>query len=687
MSRNLRRTKLASGIALAILFLLCIQHRAIGQSGSFTGVLTYHNDNLRTGQNLAETILTPSNVNQSQFGLLFTAAVDGEIYAQPLYVPAVAIAKKGTHNIVIVTTENDSVYAFDADTGGKPLWQISLLLSGETAIPSADTKCGDLTPTIGSTSTGVIDPATNTLYVTAASKLANATYIYRLHALDITTGGEQSNSPVPISGSVPSTGPNGALGVVTLSAFYNNQRSALLLDNSVVYMAFASHCDFGPYNGFVLGYNQTSLSRVALFSDDPNGIDSGIWMAGGGLATDTTGDVFLSTGNGTFDANVAGGLDYGDSFLRLTPAGSSFNVNTYFTPTNQATLSAQDQDLGSGALLLLPDQPAAPKHLALGMGKQGILYLVNRDAMGGYQRGAGQTDFVVQEIPGVGGMFSTPAYFNNNVYIFPAGGIPQQFSISNGMLSNPAVATSTVLFAWPGSSPSISADGTANAIVWVIGNVNNVAVLYAFDASNISIQLYNSAQNSARDTAGTYNKFQVPTVANGKVYVGTQSRLAVYGQISTSGPTPTNTATPMPTPSPANVVFVTHSAAGTAHPGESRSGGTFTLTNSTGAAETISSVAVSFSNAAMFKSAALNARRGETARSAKAKPPVAQTLFTFKSPLNVPAKEVATFHLELTAIKGATAPSDQVVTAVATSSAATMQGLPADLGSLSPPSK
>ncbi len=684
--RNWRRCRSVPHIALALLFLLFLSYPAIGKAASFAGVLTYHNDNLRTGQNLSETILTPSNVNSAQFGLLFTASVDAQIYAQPLYVPAVAIPKNGTHNIVIIVTENDSVYAFDADTAGPALWHTSLLSNGAIAIPAGDTGCGDLTPLIGSTSTGVIDPATNILYLTAATKEANGTYVYRLHALDVANGSEERTSPIVIQGSVASTGSNAKSGQISLSAFFNNQRSALLLDGSVLYMAFSSHCDFPPYNGWVVGYNKTSLSQLALYSIDPDGTDGGIWMSGGGLAADATGDVYLATGNGTFDANI-GGPDYGDSLMRLTPSGTSFKVNTYFTPSNQLGLSQSDQDLGSGALLLLPDQPTAPTHLAIGMGKQGVLYLVNRDGMGGYQTGANGADNVVQEISGVGGMFSTPAYFSNNIYISRANQFPQQYSISNGMLSNPPVQTFPVTFAWPGATPSISADGSENAILWMIANMNNIAVLYALDASNISTELYDSSQNATRDMAGTYNKFQVPTVANGKVYVATQTQLAVYGLLAGSSPTPTNTATPQPTPGAENVVTVTHTVTGIAHPGNSRSGGTFMLSNATGAAETINSVTVTFSNAAMFKSARLNAIHATATRSSKVTPPAAQTLFTFKTPLKLPPKKNATFHLNFTAIKGAAAPSEQVVTGVATSSSAPMLGLPGSLGSVSPPTK
>lgn len=680
---------MALGGALATLALFFAQHPARGQAGAFAGVLTYHNDNLRTGQNLAETILTPSNVNAGQFGRLFTARVDGEIYAQPLYVPAVSISGKGTHNIVIIATENDSVYAFDADTGSV-LWQTSMLADGAQPIPSADAKnsmgtsCGDLTPLIGITSTPVIDPATGTLFLVAATKEADQSYVFRLHALDIATGGEQSRSPVVIQGSVASNGPNAANGKISLSALINHQRSALLLDRGIIYMAFSSHCDFGAYNGFVAGYNETSLSQVALFSDAPNGTEAGIWMSGGGLASDASGDIYLSTGNGTFDAN-SGGADYGDTLLRLTPAGNSFSVTSYFTPSNQADLSNADQDLGSGAILLLPDQPQGPAHLALGMGKEGVIYLVNRDAMGGYQQGVNGSDQVIQEISGFNGLFGSAAYFNNNVYLVPASGMPVQFSLNGGLLSNTPVATFPQGFAFPGATPSISANGGNDGIFWMIGN-SGTAVLCAFNASNIANELYNSSQNALRDSAGPFNKFQVPTIANGKVYVATQTQLAVYGLLSGPGPTPTGSATPTPMPTAANVVTVTHVIAGTAHPGGVRNGGTFMLNNATGAAETINAVTISFSDPAMFKSAALNAVHALASRRAKATPPLTQTTFTFKSALKLPANKKATFRLVFTPIKGATLPSTQVVTGIGSSWTGVTQGLPATLGSVSPPS-
>jgi len=670
------RNPVALGLLTVLLAVAGALRLASGQSTPpFAGVLTYHNDNLRTGQNLAETILTTANVNSGQFGLLFTLPVDGEVYAQPLYVPSVAVSDLGTHNIVIVATENDSVYAFDADSGGSPLWFNNLVPAGGSAIPSSDTGCGDLTPQIGITGTPVIDPANNTMFAVTATK-ESGNYIHRLHAIDIRSGAEQSGSPVVVQGSLAATGPNSTSGQIAVTAFYNNQRPALLLDNGVIYIAFSSHCDSGLYSGWVLGYNETSLSQVALFADESgsNGSDGGIWMSGGGLATDSSGDVYLSTGNGDYD----GVMDLGDSFLRLTPSGSSFTVKTSFTPYDQLDLSDGDLDLGSGALLLLPDEPSPPTHLALSAGKTGTLCLVNRDSMGGYN-GPNGPDNVIQEVSIGGGLFSAPAYFNNNIYLVPQGGMPEQFSLSGGLLSTNPVAMFAQNFAYNGATPSISANGTSNGIVWMIQNFscpkpctnNGDAVLFALDASNIGNELYDSTQSSA-DAGGPFNKFQVPTIANGKVYVGTQTEVDVYGELAS---TRTNT------------VAITQRASGTAHPGVERAGGTFVLTNSTGGSETVSGATISFSNPALFKSATLGATAGALSRSANAKPPEASTAFSFKTALKLEAGKNATFTLHYTAAKGATAASNQQVTAVTTSVSSPANGVPGDLGTVSPPSK
>ena len=332
---------------------------ALGSPASHAqGVLTWHNDNSRTGQNLKESILTLTNVNSTQFGKKFTRAVDGRIYAQPLYVPNVNIPGKGTHNVVYVATENDSVYAFDAGgTPTTPLWHRAFTnpTKGITSVPCADTpSCLVMGLIVGITGTPVIDSTSKTLYVVAFTK-ENGSYFQRLHALDITTGAEKFGGPVVIQASVRGTGAGSMGGTITFDPLIQNQRSALLLANGVVYIGWASFGDLGNYHGWVLGYNASTLEQVAVFNDTPNGSQGGIWQSGGGLSAAPGGSaVFLQTGNGTFDANQTGAVDYGDSFLRLSTT-SGLSVVDYFTPDNQSTLDDMDVDLGSGAGLIPPN--------------------------------------------------------------------------------------------------------------------------------------------------------------------------------------------------------------------------------------------------------------------------------------------------------------------------------------------
>ena len=488
---------------------------------SLSGVYTYHYDNQRTGENTSETLLTPANVNASTFGKLFSDSVDGQIYTQPLYVAGVTVGG-ATHNVVYVATENDTVYAFDADAGGTPLWQTSLLPAGATPIP-IPFGCDVIVPTVGITPTPVIDPATGAIFVLAQSR-ENGTDVHRLHGLDIATGAERANSPVVITASFPGSGGT----TVTFNPQQQLDRPALLLANNTVYLASASYCDAEPYSGWVLGYDKSSLSQVAVFNDTPDGSEGGIWMAGGGASSDQNGNVYVTTGNGTFDANL-GGPDYGDSFLKLTP---TLSVSDYFTPSNQAQLSASDNDLGSSALVLLPDQTGPngqTVHLAVSAGKAGTIYLVNRDKMGGFN----STDQVVDEISGqILGLYDTPAYFNGNVYFVAVGDVPKAFSLSNGTFSSTPSQTGSITFAYSGASPIVSANGTSDAVVWAIENASNVAVLHAFGANNLATELYGSEQNPARDHAGTYVKFTPPTVVNGKVYVPTASALVAFGLLA-----------------------------------------------------------------------------------------------------------------------------------------------------------
>jgi len=378
----------------------------------FTGTLLYRNDNFRTGQNLAESVLTPSTVTASNFGLQFTDAIDGAAYAEPLYVPTVQIPNQGTHNVVYVATENDSVYAFDADQAGPPLWHTSFIdPPGITPVPSSDLPCGDLAPIIGITATPVIDSATGTLYVVSKVKLGAGEYQQQLHALDITTGLEKAKSPVTIVATAAGTASDGN----TFNPLLQHDRPALTLANGVVYLSFASHCDIQPYHGWILGYDETSLAQVIVYNTTPNGSQGGIWESGCGPGVDTNGDLITISGNGTFDTG-ASPVDYGDSFLRLTPVlgtPGSMTVTSSFTPLNELVLDDEDLDMGSGGNLMLPDQPGPNPHLMVGVGKLGIIYLVNRDSMGGFNA---SKDQMVQELSSeVGGMFSTPAYWQGTV--------------------------------------------------------------------------------------------------------------------------------------------------------------------------------------------------------------------------------------------------------------------------------
>ncbi|MGA3073678.1 MAG: chitobiase/beta-hexosaminidase C-terminal domain-containing protein [Bryobacteraceae bacterium] len=517
----------------------CFALAAVQAGWAQVSVTTYHNDNARTGQNLHESILTPANVNPNGFGRLFVQPVDGYIYAQPLYVPNVSIGGQA-HNVVFVATENDSVYAFDADRASgadaSPLWHVSFINppSVTTVDSATDAQCTDLVPQIGISGTPVIDTSTGTLYVVANTK-ENGVFFQRLHALDITTGSEKFGGPVALQATVPGTGDGSSGGLVSFDALHQNQRPGLLLANGVVYITSASHCDHPPYHAWVLGYDASNLQQVVVWNSTPNGSDGGVWQSGGGPAADSAG-IYFVTGNGTFDVNT-GGKDWGDTILRMSgPTGGTLRVLSYFTPFNQDVLSEDDIDLGGGGVVLLPDLPAGSAHqdLLVECGKEGTIYLVDRNNMGGYNS---TTDQVVQELPGAtGGLFGMPAYWNNTVYFGAQYDNLKAFSFNaggSGLLSPSAVSYSPESFAFPGPTPSISANGSGNGIVWAIQTdayaSNGPAVLHAYDATNLANELYNSTQNGSRDTPGPAVKFAAATVAHGKVYVGTATQLAVFG--------------------------------------------------------------------------------------------------------------------------------------------------------------
>lgn len=529
-------------LPITLAFVLWISSVA-AHAQSFAGVLTYHNDDARTGQNLAETVLTPANVNAASFGKLRQWKVDGYVYAQPLYVLHVRVRHR-MRDLVLIATEHDSVYAFDPDSRGKlPIWHKSFLSKKDdvTTVPSLLLSSFDIVPEVGITSTPVVDPAAGTIFVVAKTLEQGTNIVLRLHALEITTGLERPGSPVVLSATVPGYGAGNSGGTVTYDDKTSNQRSALALVDGVVYVANASHGDIPPYHGWILGYDETSLAQVAVFNDTPNGSNGGIWMSGSGPAADSGGNLFVSTGNGTFDA-ASGGIDYGDSFLKLNRSGGSLHVADYFTPWNQAYLNDNDLDLGSGGLILLPDQAGDAPHEVIGGGKAGAIYVVKRDAMGGYDTASESNSQIVQEIDDqTGAMLSCPAYFNGYVYFGGVDSPVTQFQLNDGLLSGtPIHSTSSRTFGFPGTTPAISANGTSNPILWTIesdtfGAPFGHATLYAFDANDISIELYDSGQAGARDLPGPAVKFTVPTIASGKVLVGGQYSVTEYGLLDAKG--------------------------------------------------------------------------------------------------------------------------------------------------------
>ena len=506
---------------------------------------TWHNNKGRTGNNLLETTLTYKNVNQSSFGKLFSQPVDGFIYSQPLYVPNVPVAGMGTHNVVYVTTMNDSVYAFDADTNtgndASPLWHVNFTnpSAGITTVPTSAVGCSNfITTQIGIVGTPVIDPSNTTMFVVVRTE-ENGVFYQRLHALDITSGAEKFGGPVVISGSAPGTGTGSVNGVISFDPLLENQHGALLLQNGMVYIAWGSHCDISNYHGWVMAYAETTLQQEGLWLTTPNAQKGAIWGAGAGPAGDATTNVFLPTANGGFDVG-RGGSDYGQTMVKLgAPSGGELPILDYFTPYDGPSLNVGDWDLGSGGLMLLPDQPTGPVlHLLVQSNKKGDIYLVNRDNMGHYNQQ--NNNQIVQYLPAAdSGMWSSPAWWNNNVYVGAAGDHIKDFSFtpSTGLLSTTPVSQTTKKFSYPGTTVAISANQNANAILWALDTATyssstGNAVLYAYEANNLTDGLYSSNQNGARDSAGAAVKFQIPVVVNGKVYVGTQTQLSVYGLLA-----------------------------------------------------------------------------------------------------------------------------------------------------------
>jgi hypothetical protein len=498
-------------------------------------VLTYRYNWARTGLDSRETTLTTSNVSVNTFGKLFELSVDGKVDAEPLYLSSVSIAG-GTHNVLIVVTEHDSIYAFDADTGTQ-YWHVTALLSGE--VPSDDRGCDQVVPTIGITATPVISrPAgsNGVIYLVAMSKNSSGTYYQRLHALNAATGGELYNGPVAIAAQYPGTGDNSSGGYVIFDPAQYKERSGLLLVDNTIYLTWASHCDIRPYTGWIMGYNATTLAQTSVLNVTPNGNEGAIWGSSGGLSYDGNGNIFLLDANGVFDTKLSSGFpskgDYGNAFLRISTK-SGLSVADYFEMYNQQSENCCDIDLGSGAALLLPsmkDASGKSRLLAVGAGKDGNLYIVNRNSMGKFST---TSNNIYQELSGAlpGGMWNSPVYFNGELFFGPVGSPILAFQFSDAKLGTTPVAQSAHSFAFPGATLLMSSDGTANAILWAVENTSP-AVLHAYSAGNLT-ELYNTTQAANdRDNFGNGNKYAPPTVANGKIYVPTTNGVGVFGLLS-----------------------------------------------------------------------------------------------------------------------------------------------------------
>jgi hypothetical protein len=499
-------------------------------------ITTYHYDNLRTGQNLNETTLTTANVNQAKFGKLGELMVDGKVDAQPLYLSNVAITGVGTKNVLYVATEHGSVYAFDADnvsgTAAKPLWRISTQLSGE--ISSDDRGCNQVTPEIGITSTPVIDRTRGAIYVVSVSKDAGGNYFHRIHALDLTSGKELFGGPTTITATVSGNGAGSSGGIVTFDPSEYNERPGLLELNGTIYTTWGSHCDNGAYTSWMMAYSAATLKQTSVLNLVPNGSDGGIWMAGAAPAADAAGNIYFLIGNGTFDTALnTSGLpsqgDCGNCYVKVSSA-APLTLLDYFTPSNTVAESNVDEDLGSGGPLLLPDITDATgktRHLAVGSGKDAIIYVLDRDSMGKFSVAQNS---IYQQISGqlAGGEYAKPSYFNGTVYYGAVSDAVKAFPIAGGKLATSPSSKTAIQFPYPGATPAISANGTSSGILWAVEN-GSPAVLRAYDATNLATELYNSNQASGGRDQFSGNKFITAMIANGKVFVGTPNSVAVFG--------------------------------------------------------------------------------------------------------------------------------------------------------------
>ena len=498
-------------------------------------VLTAQYNNLRTGADLHETILKPSNVNSSDFGKLFSRTVDGDVFAQPLYVPSLAIPGNGKRDVVFAATEHDSVYAFDVNARrDAPLWKTTFVDPEHDITPLSehDVFCPFINPEVGITPTPVIDAANNTMYVLARTR-EHGSFVQKLHALDITNGKEKPGSPVVISATVRGSGDGAVNGSVSFDPLKENPRAALLLVGGEVYLTWASSCDIGPYHGWVMAYDAHTLQQRAVLNLSPDGGDAGIWQSDAGPAADDERNIYVATGNGDFNASNPNGRDFGDSVLKLRLEGQQLIVRDYFTPFNEKRLNSDDADLGSQGPVLLPAQPGPHPHLLVLAGKEGKLYLLDRDKLGKFHQGS---DPDVLDALKVKDAYGAAAYWNGHIFFTDRSDTTRDFAVQRDQL---VLKGTTTRMPSPAATPIVSADGTKNAILWVVStkewnetHMDRPAVLYAYDANNITHELYNGEQNSARDRADMTVRFAIPTVADGHVFIGARGRLDVYGLLA-----------------------------------------------------------------------------------------------------------------------------------------------------------
>ncbi len=573
ISLSKRSFPVSCGLIAGLLFLPSFTALR-AQTPTAVPVPSWRYDITEAGQNTSETVLTPSNVNVNSFGKLFSVTVDSTVYAQPLYLPGLVMNDGLSHNVFFVATENDSLYAFDADKSAAPLWHVTLLDSahgagtGAEAIRSAGTAIaiqGDIGPTIGITGTPVINPATNTMYVVSNTE-ESGVYYSRLHAINIITGAEQTSptvqqSPVQITASVPGTGDASSGGMVSFDPLMNNQRPALVYYNGYVYIGYSSHGDISPWHGWLFAYDATAMTQSAVLCLSPNGYGASLWSSGAGFPIDTDaagGRMFLVTGNGSFSTKYPPfpqTLNLSESILRFNLAGGNLTLEDAFTSFNAQTLNNGDYDQGAGGILMFPDQEGSNPHILLQEGKEGRVLVLNRDSLGGFASGASSNTNILQDLPGeTKGTWSTPAYWNGRVYIWGSGDnggssdTPKMFSMINGVLSSEPTSVGTIDSAFPGASFTISSNGAEQGIAWAVRtdqyNTGGPSILYAWDATDLTKILYESDTNASRDSAGNAARFALATVTNGKVYVAGKGHITVYGLLNGEPTTAAPTISP-----------------------------------------------------------------------------------------------------------------------------------------------